>query len=55
MTSLPRGTLADVRLTAGVPSKLDYVAVSQFIADVQVAASLEATAKGCGFTVAPVA
>ena len=47
-------TLADVRLTAGVPSKLDYVAVSQFIADVQVAASLEAAAKGCTFTVAPV-
>ena len=46
--------LADVRLAAGLPSQLDYVAVSQFIAEVQVAASLEARAKGCEFTVFPV-
>jgi signal transduction histidine kinase len=46
--------LADVRLTAGVPSQFDYVSVGQFIAEVQVAASLEAKAKGCEFTVSPV-
>jgi signal transduction histidine kinase len=47
--------LADVRLAAGVSSQLDYVAVGQFIAEVQVAASLEAKARGCHFEVAPVA
>jgi signal transduction histidine kinase len=46
--------LADVRLAAGLPSQLDYVGVSQFIAEVQVAASLEARAKECEFTVFPV-
>ena len=46
--------LADVRLAAGVPTQLDYVAVVRFIAEVQVAASLEAKAKGCEFTVFPV-
>jgi signal transduction histidine kinase len=47
--------LADVRLAANEPSQLEAVAVDQFIADAQVAASLEAKAKGCEFTVAPVA
>ncbi len=46
--------LADVRLAAGVSTQLDYVAVGQFIAEVQVAASLEAKSKGCVFTVAAV-
>ena len=46
--------LADVRLTAGVPPRLDYVGVGQFIAEVQVAASMEAKSKGCQLTVAPV-
>ena len=46
--------LADVRLTAGVPSQLDPVAVDQFIAEVQVAAILEAKSKGCEFAVSPV-
>jgi signal transduction histidine kinase len=46
--------LADVRLAAGVPLQLDYVAVGQFIAEVQVAASLEAKDKGCEFTVSSV-
>lgn len=46
--------LAEVRLAAGVPTQLDYVAVGRFISEVQVAASLEAKAKGCEFTVSPV-
>ncbi|MGZ5031841.1 MAG: sensor histidine kinase [Usitatibacter sp.] len=46
--------LADVRLAAGVPSQLDYVSVGRFVSEVQVAASLEAKAKGCEFTVYPV-
>jgi signal transduction histidine kinase len=46
--------LADVRLTAGLPVPLDHVAIDHFLAEVQVAASLEAKAKGCEFTVAPV-
>jgi len=46
--------LADVRLAAGEPTQLDRVAVDRFIAEVQVAASLEAKAKGCEFTVFPV-
>jgi signal transduction histidine kinase len=47
--------LADVRLAAGAATQLDYVAVGQFIAEVQVAASLEAKARGCQFLVTPVA
>lgn len=47
--------LADVRLTVGVPSQLAAIPVDRFIADVQVAASLDAKARGCEFTVSPVA
>ena len=48
--------LTDVRLAAGVPEELlEHVAVDRFIAEVQVAASLEAKSKGCEFTVSPVA
>jgi signal transduction histidine kinase len=46
--------LADVRLSAGAPSQLNHVSVDTFIAEVQVAASLEAKSKGCEFTVFPV-
>jgi signal transduction histidine kinase len=46
--------LADVRLAAGAPSQFDYVEMDRFIAEVQVAASLEAKDKGCKFTVFPV-
>ncbi len=47
--------LADVRLSAGTTSQLlEDVCVDRFIADVQVAASLEAKARGCEFTVSPV-
>lgn len=46
--------LVDVRLGAGMPSNLEYVAVDGLIAEVQVASSLEAKAKRCRFTVCPV-
>ncbi len=47
--------LADVRLTAGLPAPLDYVALDRFVAEVQVAASLEAKNRGCELIVLPVA
>jgi signal transduction histidine kinase len=46
--------LADVRLVAGVSSQSDDVAVDRVIAEVQVAAALEAKARGCELTVSPV-
>jgi signal transduction histidine kinase len=46
--------LADVRLTAGVPPAIDCFDVAQFVAEVQVAAALEAKSKDCRFTVYPV-
>jgi len=47
--------LADVRLTVGVPAPIDRFDVCQFVAEVQVAADLEARAMGCEFTVHEVA
>ena len=47
-------TLSDVRLDTGLPEQRDIIAVDQFIAEVQLAASMEARAKGCEFTVSPV-
>ena len=47
-------TLSDVRLDTGLPVQLDIVGVDQFIAEVQLAAGMEARAKGCEFTVSPV-
>jgi signal transduction histidine kinase len=46
--------LADVRLAAGEPAQFDRVPIDRFIAEVQVAATLEAKEKGCEFTVFPV-
>jgi len=46
--------LAEVRLAAGVPLLIYDVAVDKFIAEVQVAASLEAITRGCEFNVSPV-
>jgi signal transduction histidine kinase len=46
--------LADVRLNVNVPSQLQWIYMDRFIAEVQVAAALEATARGCEFTVFPV-
>jgi hypothetical protein len=46
--------LADVRLTAGMSTRLEHVVVDGFIAEIQVGAALGARAKGCSFTVSPV-
>jgi signal transduction histidine kinase len=45
--------LADVRLSAGTNLRLVEVDLGEFLADVQVAASLEAKGRGCGFGVLP--
>jgi signal transduction histidine kinase len=47
-------TLVDVRLTAGMPERRERFALSQFIAEVQVVAAIEAEAQGLELTVAPV-
>ena len=47
--------LADVRLAAGItPQLLEDVTVDRFIAEVRVAANLEAKARGCEFAIAPI-
>ena len=46
--------LADVRLSADMPPRLDRVGVGRLVDEVRVAATLEAKARGCGFTVSPV-
>ena len=48
-------SLADVRLTAGLHVQPERIVVAEFIADVQVAAQLEADTRGCSLTVLPVA
>ncbi len=47
-------SLADFRLTAGLPIPHQLFSVADFISEVQHAALLEAQMRGCGFTVAPV-
>jgi signal transduction histidine kinase len=48
-------SLADVRLTAGLRMRPERLAIAEFIAEVQVAAQLEADLRGCSLTVLPVA
>lgn len=43
-------SLADVRLTAGMPARRALVSVADFVADIRVSAALEAQARGCLFT-----
>jgi signal transduction histidine kinase len=47
-------SLADVRLTAGLGTQPEIIELAAFIADVQVAAQLEADTRGCSLTVLPV-
>jgi signal transduction histidine kinase len=47
-------SLADVRVTAGMPPRHQLVSVADFIAEVRVSASLEAETRGCAFTVSTV-
>ena len=47
-------SLADVRVMAGMPPRRELVPLGAFITEVQIAASLEAQARGCRFSVAAV-
>jgi signal transduction histidine kinase len=40
-------SLADVRITAGMPARREVIPLAGFIADIKVSASLEAHARGC--------
>jgi signal transduction histidine kinase len=44
-------TLADVRVTAGMPVRHRLISLAEFVAEVQIFASLEAQARKCKFTV----
>jgi signal transduction histidine kinase len=44
-------SLADVRVTAGMPSRHRLISVADFIGEVRISASLEAQARECRFTV----
>jgi signal transduction histidine kinase len=47
-------SLADVRMTAGLPSRFQLISVAEFVADIKIAASLEAQARQCEFKVGDV-
>ncbi len=47
-------SLADVRVTAGMPPRFRFLSLAELIGDVKISASLEAQARGCGFSVSPV-
>src|SRR6202034_590008 len=47
-------SLADVRVSAGMPARQRVISVAEFIGEVKIAASLEAQARHCRFTVAVV-
>ncbi|HEV3008039.1 MAG TPA: HAMP domain-containing sensor histidine kinase [Burkholderiales bacterium] len=47
-------SLADVRVTAGMPPQHQLLPLAQFMGQVKISASLEAQARGCGFVVSAV-
>ena len=47
-------SLADVRVTAGMPPQRELIPLAGFIADVKISAALEAQARGCGLAVSAV-
>ena len=51
MTNLVNRSLNEVRVTAGLPNRLDYFSLSDFIEEAKLSASLEAEARNCQFTV----
>jgi signal transduction histidine kinase len=51
MRNLIDRSLADVRVTAGMPARHQLISVADFIAEVKLAASLEPRVRECGFTV----
>jgi len=50
MRNLIDRSLADVRVTAGLPARTQRISLADFFADVEVSASLEARAYECDFT-----
>jgi signal transduction histidine kinase len=54
MRNLIDRSLADARTTAGMSAHLRLISLADFVADVKIAASLEAQSKGCKFTVGDV-
>lgn len=47
-------SLAEVRVSAGMPAQHQLISLADFIAEIKIAASLEAQVRGCGFTVSAV-
>ena len=47
-------SLADVRIEAGLPERLQHVSLENFISDVSISASEEARARGCKFSIAQI-
>lgn len=54
MRNLIDRSLADVRITAGMPPRARLISLAEFVADVRISASLEAHARECNFTVGDV-
>jgi len=54
MRNLIDRSLADVRITAGMPPRARLISLADFVADVKISASLEAHARECKFTVGDV-
>jgi signal transduction histidine kinase len=54
MRNLIDRSLADVRLTAGMPPRARLISLADFVADVKISASLEAHDRDCEFTVGAV-
>ena len=54
MRSLIDRSLADVRVTAGMPPQHQLISLADFVADVKISTSLEAQARECRFTVGTV-
>jgi signal transduction histidine kinase len=51
LRSLIDRSLADVRVTAGLPPRHRLLSLARFVAEIEISASLEARARGCHFTV----
>ncbi len=51
MSNLIDRTLAEVRTSAGMPTRYQLLSVSDFISDIRISASLEADIRGCKLTV----
>src|SRR5688572_4166675 len=55
LRNLIDGSLAEVRVTAGMPARSELLSMSEFVADIRVSAALEAETRECRFIVSFVA